>query len=191
MPKPSLPNCTVVPDKLDLRDRPYMPAIAVKPAAGMHPRLKLPVLNQGESSACTGFALASVVNYLLRTRTPRAPQVSPYMIYSMARRYDEFPGYTQDTGSSLRGAMKGWYKHGACRFDLWNQLEMPPAAQKAQDDWWWDAVQRPLGAYYRVDSRSVVDMQIALNEVGILYASAICHDTFHQLGSRPVPSEGS
>jgi hypothetical protein len=180
MPKSSLPNCTVVPDKLDLRDRPYMPAIAVKPDAKMDPRIKLPVLNQGESSACTGFALASVVNYLLRTRTPRAPQVSPFMIYSMARRYDEFPGYTQDTGSSLRGAMKGWYKHGACRFDLWNQFEMPPAAKKAQDDWWWDAVQRPLGAYYRVDSRSVVDMQVALNEVGILYASAFCHEGWMQ-----------
>ena len=41
--------------------------------------------------------------------------------------------------------------------------------------WWLDAVQRPLGAYYRVDTRSVTDMHVALNEIGILYASAVCH----------------
>jgi hypothetical protein len=37
------------------------------------------------------------------------------MLYSMARRYDEFAGQPGvDSGSSLRGAMKGWYKHGVC-----------------------------------------------------------------------------
>ena len=41
------------------------------------------------------------------------PRVSPYMLYAMARRYDEFPG-TADVGSSLRGAFKGWYHHGVC-----------------------------------------------------------------------------
>ncbi len=95
----------------------------------------------------------------------------------MARRYDEFPGDpTADTGSSLRGAMKGWYKHGVCSDKLWPTPEMPTAAvKKAADDWWLDAVRRPLGAYYRVDPRSVTDMQIALNEIGVLYASAACH----------------
>ena len=45
----------------------------------------------------------------------------------------------------------------------------------SRKDWWQDAVKRPLGAYYRVDHRSVTDMQIALNEIVILYASAACH----------------
>jgi len=98
------------------------------------------------------------------------------MIYSMARRYDEFPGSAADAGSSLRGAMKGWYRHGACRDRLWDGLKMPPAAARPDDDWWLDAARRPLGAYYRVDSRSVTDMHVALAEVGILYASAVCHD---------------
>jgi hypothetical protein len=142
----------------------------------MEPRLALPVLDQGSTSACTGFALASVVNYLLRThRDPRAPAISPFMLYSMARRYDEFPGSSRDTGSSVRGAMKGWYKHGACRFDLWRTLRMPPPEPTADTDWWQDAAQRPLGAYYRVDTRSVTDMHVALNDVGILYASAVTH----------------
>lgn len=170
----------VVPDHLDLRDRPYQPAIAIAPGPTLAPRHKdLPVLNQGQSNGCTGFALASVVYHLQREAGRKASEaaVSPYMLYSMARRYDEFPGNPNtDSGSSLRGAMKGWYKHGACASRLWASLDMPTAPVKsAKQDWWLDAVRRPLGAYYRVDPRSVADMHVALNEVGILYASAACH----------------
>ena len=170
-----IPKRNVVPDRLDLRDRSYMPSITVTPGNELSPKIDLPVLNQGNTNACTGFALSNVVNFLLRSWEPKAPQISPYMLYSMARRYDEFPGYKEDAGSSLRGAMKGWYKHGACRFDLWKKVEMPAAATRPEDDWWLDAAQRPLGAYYRVETRSITDMHMALNEVGILYASAICH----------------
>lgn len=166
----------IVPDQLDLRDRRYMPGLAAPPAARMDPRLALPVLDQGSTSACTGFALASIVNFLLRRhRDPKSPPISPFMLYSMARRYDEFPGSTKDTGSSLRGAMKGWFKHGACRTDLWPRLDMPKPATPPADDWWLDAARRPLGAYYRVDTRSITDMHVALHEVGIVYASVVCH----------------
>jgi len=170
----------VVPDHLDLRDRPYQPAVAIVPGPLMKPKYKdLPVLDQEQCNGCTGFALASVV-YLLQRGAGRKPlesRVSPYMLYSMARRYDEFPGNPDvDTGSSLRGAMKGWYKYGVCADKLWDQLDMPTApAKNAKKDWWLDAVRRPLGAYYRVDTRSVTDMHVALNETGILYASAACH----------------
>ena len=46
---------------------------------------------------------------------------------------------------------------------------------KCSDDWWLDAVWRPLGAYYRINTGSITDMHVALNEIGILYASAVCH----------------
>jgi hypothetical protein len=112
--------------------------------------------------------------------------MSPFMLYSMARRYDEFPDSArpraegkerdeEDTGSSLRGAMKGWYKHGVCRLDLWRGRDMPPPATRPEHDWWLDAARRPLGAYYRVDTRSVTDMHVGLHDVGILYASVVCH----------------
>lgn len=169
----------VVPDHLDLRDRIYLPAITVSPWPTLAPRYNLPVLNQGQTNGCTGFALASVVNHLQREAGRKATEaaVSPYMLYSMARRYDEFPGNPNvDSGSSLRGAMKGWYKHGVCSSKLWSSLSMPTGPVKsAKQDWWLDAVRRPLGAYYRIDTRSVTDMHVALNEVGILYASAACH----------------
>src|SRR6476659_1015857 len=91
----------VVPDRLDLRDRPYQPAIARAPGArfAAHDRLKLPGLDQGDTNACTGYALASIIRGLLRAagREPEAKAgVSPYMLYSMARRYDEFPGSEKD-----------------------------------------------------------------------------------------------
>ncbi|MCR5881341.1 C1 family peptidase [Rhizobacter sp. J219] len=117
-----------------------------------------------------------MVEHLLRSSgREKTPAISSFMLYSMARRYDEFPGSVQDKGSSLRGALKGWFKHGACREALFDDLAMPPASQKIEDDWWFDAVKRPLGAYYRIDTRSLSDMHAALNEVGILYASAGCH----------------
>lgn len=170
------PRRNIVPDRLDLRDRPYVPVLHEPPPPAMAPQVELPVLDQGSTNACTGFALATVVNFLLRKhRDPKTPPMSPFMLYSMARRYDEFPGAAADGGSSLRGAMKGWYRHGVCRLDLWDRPDMPLPAAKPEDDWWLDAARRPLGAYYRVDTRSVTDMHVALHDVGVLYASAVCH----------------
>jgi hypothetical protein len=168
----------VVPDRLDLRDRPYMPPVAVIPGQQLHPRFDPPVLDQGQTNACTGFALASVVFLLQRAarRQPSDCRVSPFMLYSMARRDDEFPGNPDaDTGSSARGAMKGWFKYGACADALWPASRTPRPVADPRKDWWLDAVRRPLGAYYRVDTRSVTDMHVALHEVGVLYVTAACH----------------
>ncbi|MET0335429.1 MAG: C1 family peptidase [Rhizobacter sp.] len=164
------------PDPPDARDRPFRPQVSLPPAATLFPALPLPIKNQGDTNACTGFGLALVVEHLLRSaKRERTPAISSFMLYSMARRYDEFPGSVQDKGSSLRGALKGWYKHGACGETLFPELDMPPASRNISEDWWFDAVKRPLGAYYRIDTRSLSDMHAALNEVGILYASAGCH----------------
>jgi hypothetical protein len=183
-PKPSKPGAAAAkaargirrvarPDVVDFRDRPFRPNVSVTPALTRFPDIMLPVKHQGETNACTGFALSLVVEYLLRRSGREAKaEISPYMLYSMARRYDEFPGSVRDTGSSARGALKGWYKHGACRFALFKTIEVPPASNSLDDDWWFDAVRRPLGAYYRIDPKSIVDMHAALNEVGILYVTS-------------------
>jgi hypothetical protein len=110
------------------------------------------------------------------------------MLYSMARRYDEFPGASEDTGSSLRGAMKGWYKHGVCVDTLWRKEPMPPPAKSSVEDWWQDGAKRPLGAYYRVETRSASDMHAALNDVGIIYASALCHSGWEE-GFKLTPAQ--
>ena len=165
----------VFPDSVDFRDRLYAPSVRSRPPAVLEPATPIPVLDQGETSACTGFALASVLHWFLMSESPQAQRVSPFMLYSMARRYDEFRGSKEDSGSSVRGALKGWYKHGASSRDLWPALAMPAVPSDPSKDWWGDAVRRPLGAYYRVDPRAIADMHVALAEVGILYASALCH----------------
>lgn len=174
---------TAVTDRLDLRDRPYMPDVSLAPPPRLNSLAGVPLapLDQGQTNACTGFALARVVDYLLhRARRRRECPVSPFMLYSMARRYDEFPGYKADEGSSLRGALKAWYKHGACSSSHWRAPAMPPANPDPAKDWWQDSARRPLGAYYRVDTRSVTDMHVALRDVGVLYASAIGHQGWDQ-----------
>jgi len=172
---------SAVPDALDFRDRAYVPAIAVAPPLSLHPSSMLKrVLDQEETQACTGYALASLIDYLLlRAKRPQQGPVSPRMLYSMARRYDEWPGSTEDSGSSIRGALKGWFKHGACAYRLWDDSYppelLPPAHPDPKQDWWHDALLRPLGAYYRVDKDSISDMHAALTEAHAIYASANTH----------------
>jgi hypothetical protein len=165
----------VRPDALDFRDLPFRANVALAPQARLFPSIRLPVKDQTNTNACTGFALSRVVEHLLRQARRPAATVSPYMLYSMARRYDEFPG-SKDEGSSLRGALKGWFKHGVCADAMWRTgIEMPPVPDDPKKDWWLEAVNRPLGAYYRIAARSIADIHCALNEVGVVYASAVCH----------------
>ena len=127
------------PDRIDLRDRIYLPPL--RSLAHEFPEshyvtkyfsmYKILVLDQGKEGACTGFGLACAINYLLWWRAlmkheaeqpnkkfnPPA-QVSQRMLYHLARFYDEWPGEDYE-GSSCRGAVKAWYKHGVCSLKLW------------------------------------------------------------------------
>lgn len=188
-------NLVARPDRVDFRDRPYLPPLRSLPPL-WPPRNIIErnlkdygkyILDQGTEGACTGFGLAAVINFiywsawrercLMAKLTPedplleeRPPQVSPSMLYSNAKLYDEWEGKDYE-GSSCRGAMKGWHKHGVCEHDLWK------ANAKMQNTGWAnDAAKRPLGAYYRVDAKSIADMQAALFEVRSLYCSATVHD---------------
>lgn len=167
-----------LPDPADFRDVLFVPTLAEVPIR--MPREDyiawgVPVLDQGVEGACTGFGLATVAHYLLRRRRVVADsvEVSPRMFYEMAKRYDEWEG--QDyIGSSARGAMKGWHKHGVCSREIWpyapasTDLDFTDVRAR-------DACARPLGAYFRVNHQDIVAMHTALAEVGILYASAIVH----------------
>ncbi|MBH9552282.1 C1 family peptidase [Inhella gelatinilytica] len=192
----------VRPDRLDLRDRPYRPPLGNLPPcfpsdaelAAFLPRYAQAghVLNQGEDGACTGFGLAAVIN-TLRFRAHEAdaaeppPRVSPAMLYRVAQLYDEWPGEDYE-GSSCRGALKGWHRHGVCRESLWPYLapgHKPGAAPPLEDptapldprrNWDVDALACVLGVYYRVDQRAIVDVQAAIRECGALLASAVVHD---------------
>jgi hypothetical protein len=127
------------------------------------------VLDQGQEGACTGFALAAVIDSL-NQRRGRDIRVSPRMLYEMARRHDEWPGDDYE-GSSLRGAIRGWRNMGVCREELWpyrrqvGRLTVPRAK---------DARNNTIGAYYRLRPE-ISDFHAALNEVGAIVVSAQVH----------------
>ncbi len=163
------------PDSTDFRDRIFEPTLIEVPTTwplSEYKKTRPVILDQGEEGACTGFGLAAVSNYLLRTRDryPDATPVSAKMLYEMAKRYDEWSGEDYD-GSSARGAMKGWHKHGVCADELWKRDQSNRLTAKRAAD----AATRPLGAYYRVNHKDLVAMHAAMAEVGILYASAMVH----------------
>ena len=171
----------VKPDAVDLRDWLYRPTIAAAPPLELWPHNPRPTSDQSDTSACTGFSLALVIEYLLeRARRPVEP-ISGHMLYSMARRYDEWSENDEkDEGSSLRGGLKGWARHGASAARLWASLEAPKATND-EDDWWLDSVKRPMGAYYRLTLDAFTDIQIALMESGAVYASALTHGGWDEL----------
>lgn len=179
-------------DALDLRDWLYRPRIGQAPPGTLLPTRLQAVSNQGRTSACTGFALATVIEYLLDRAGRQVEAISGNMLYDMARRYDEWAGNDeQDQGSSLRGALRGWFYHGASAEALWSGKTMPEASLD-EGDWWLDAVKRPLGAYFRVDTDMIPDIHSALAEAGVLYASALTHAGWdalhHATPSRPPSS---
>jgi hypothetical protein len=185
-------------DTLDFRDHMYVPTLVEVPperpladylATYEKKRAKLEILDQGKEGACTGFGLAAVANFLLATRAvqpDRTPRVSPWMLYDLARRYDEWPGEDYE-GSSARGAMKGWHKHGVCVKDLWSTRGPSTApANKPAADPWSEALTRPLGAYFRVNHKDLVAMHAALTEVGILYATSDVHAGWDDVGPNGI-----
>ncbi|PYP77026.1 MAG: hypothetical protein DMD35_16810 [Gemmatimonadetes bacterium] len=180
-----------VPDRVDIRDWLYQPRLTALPDQVVNCDLVTHILDQGQEGACTGFALAGVINYLLGMR--RMPsRVSPYMLYRLARRYDEWPGEEYE-GSSARGAMKGWVRHGVCDLDAWPD-------SKPKSDHLLEMVERdgrsvtvadlaratPGGAFYRINHRDVRDMHAALAEVGILYCTLMVHEGWDEPGPERV-----
>ena len=175
-------------DVPDIRDRIYEPTLNSLPTV-MPPPRNLYIMNQGSEGSCTGFALAAVVNLLLRNFKPASPAakqtVSPHMLYTMARRYDEWPGDKYE-GSSLRGALRGFYNTGSCSELLWPTREQDELTVDAAKD----ARQRALGAYYRLRP-TLSDYHAAISETGVVYVSASVHPGWdHPAKGRIEPRAG-
>lgn len=214
MPTNTIDNRTfdARPDRIDYRDRIYNPPLVCLPEQyppmefiethlADYTRVHKLILNQGQEGACTGFGLAAVINYLLwkkhldeeiktGKKSPKMAKVSQRMLYHMARIYDEWPGEDYE-GSSCRGAMKGWYRHGVCTDQFWPYKSKFVAPK---DGWQQDAAKRPLGAYYRINKDSIADMQAAIREVGAIYVSAKVHqgwflDSFSTLPVIPMKAD--
>jgi hypothetical protein len=170
-------------DDSDARDYIFQPSLSLLPPAVDH-RGYGPVLDQLTEGACVGFALATVINVSLnlrdrstspKRRGKKADPVSPRMLYEMARRYDEWKGENYE-GTSPRGAMKGWHKHGVTTEKSWpyfvkgkgSDRELTPDRAR-------DALRRPIGAYYRIIDADVSHVQAAIVEGDAVLASSWVH----------------
>jgi len=168
-----------MPDRVDLRDWFYQPSLAPLPDQIVNCDRVPEILDQGQEGACTGYALAAVINFHLDQRHIRR-RASERMLYEMARRYDEWPGEDYE-GSSARGGIKGWCAHGVCPRELWKPTLHGPThltPQRAAA-----ALGTPGGAYYRVQHRQVRDMHSALHEAGILYCTLMVHEGWGEVGN--------
>ena len=188
-PAGKLHKFDAVPDRVDVRDWFYQPSLRSLPDVMVNCHLVDKPLDQGQEGACTGYALAAVINCLLRQRDIER-SVSPKMLYDMARRYDEWPGESY-SGSSARGAMKGWIRHGVVTSDRWPdsnedlsylQAVIPGTKRTVADE----ALQTPGGAFYRVSHREVRHMHAALGELGVLYCTLMVHDGWQEPAGAPV-----
>lgn len=164
----------ILPDLPDVRDRIYQPTL--RPVnAQVLPAINFPIRDQRSSSACTGFALAQVIDFLTQGDADR-PAVSARMLYEMAKRNDEWTGSAYE-GSSVRGALSGFFRNGVCSADL--------APDDGNGEWVLtyemnkNAQESRLGAYYRLQP-DISDYHAVLNELGAIYASAQIHSNWEK-----------
>ncbi len=172
MPNPNF-KTNVEQDFPDNRDWIYRPNLK-QLATTIEPPKNLVILNQGEESACTGFAMAATINYLKGATTKKKTQVSARMLYEMAKRNDEWPKENYD-GSSLRGAIHGWKNSGVCSEKKWLYSDDEDKKGELTIERAKAARTNTIGSYYRL--RPVLaDFHAALAETGIIAVSAKVHN---------------
>ena len=165
---------SAIQDAPDLRDFPFEPSLK-KLKKRIDPPSDLIILDQKHEGACTGFGLAAIIN-LLNDQRGEKVQVSPRMLYEMAKLHDEWPGEGY-AGSSCRGAIKGWYNMGVCSDSDWKYVVNSPESLTVERAKL--ARKNTIGAYYRVQPR-ISDFHAAINEGGAIFCSAKTHDGWQQ-----------
>lgn len=157
------------PDIVDLRDREYEPSLVALKQQYLPLPGSLHVRDQGESPACTGFALASVID-----RQSGQPPVSAAMLFAMARLHDDLPD-AEHAGSTLRGALKGFFNNGVCFEEdaAFADAPNPPPFQLTAT-----LAERArtisLGAYYRLN-HEINDYHTAIVDAEAVIVSARVH----------------
>ncbi len=191
-------------DLFDAADHCYDPPLLTLPSVSLPTQIHRQLIgsdhryvrDQGVNPYCTAMALASVIDYLVLDRASRSAGVqfpinvssssstseqevrcSVRMLYEMAKAFDEYPD-DDNKGSSLRGAIKGFFHNGVYRrpYDFEKDTdELDPFR-----DWMLDiqtakeSRQTVLGRYLRIVPR-LLDYQSAIIDAGIIYVSATIH----------------
>jgi hypothetical protein len=168
------------PDPIDQRDFIYRSSLAQLPAGYINEGClshHLLVRSQGNEGSCVGQSIASLIDLqnISRERSEDTlhQPISARFLYQNARLYDHEQDYTLP-GSSLRGAIKGFYHNGACTNDTAPYI--PKQKQfRINSAMRTEAKAVSLGTYYRL--RHVLNSyHCALLEADAILCSAIIHD---------------
>lgn len=169
-------------DAEDLRDLVYRPALAPLPAKHFPEELNLlgdtPVIkirDQRDSSQCTGYALAALIDIQRVETNGHADPVEPVsasMLYELGRLVSFGTSGSTPGRLSLRSTIKGFYHNGVCLESLWQDED--PLIQMTVDRAK-NARSIALGTYYRVQ-QYLPDYHNALYEGKAIVASARVHD---------------
>ncbi|WP_420862649.1 C1 family peptidase [Algirhabdus cladophorae] len=160
-------------DVIDLRDRYYVPSLVPLRADVVPNHTDLNIRDQFDEGACTGFALAAVVD-CQRRREGLPGHVSTRMLFEMARLHDDLPD-PEAAGSTLRGALKGFFHNGVC-----DEVDAPYLLGADATGWDLDietahkARDVTLGSYFRLN-HEINDYHAAINEAGAVIASGKIH----------------
>ena len=160
-----------VKDVPDIRDRYYEPSL-IQLKHKIDNRKFAFIRDEGEEGACTGFGLAAAIDVINRKNKLGTFKPSARMLYEMAKKHDEWPG-ERYSGSSCRGAIRGWKNMGVCAESDW-RFDSKKAGVLTIDRAW-EARKNALGSYYRLRPE-INDYHAALNEVDAIYVSADVHD---------------
>jgi len=166
---------TVRPDVTDLRDRYYRPSLVPLAREVVPGPEDLHIRNQYRESTCTAFA--AVIDRQSRALFDAGarPRVSPRMLWEMARLHDDLPDRTQ-RGSTLRGALKGFFHNGVCQEDDAPYTPPPGTPPFRFTTTLADRARGiSLGAYFRLD-HEINDYHSAINEAGSVIAAARLHE---------------
>ncbi len=172
------------PDPIDQRDFLYKPSLVDVPARAFNSEctdLKFRVKEQGAEGSCVGQALASLIEIQnlprFRSGADVPARISARFLYSNAQLYDHHPDDSLE-GSSLRGAIKGFYHNGACDEKL-ARYRVLDERFKVKNNMWHDARRVALGTYFRLE-HILNHYHCALQESGSILCSAIIHNGWNQ-----------
>ena len=151
---------SVSPDSVDFRDRPVYAAGGTRTRATDTPSAVFaPSDTQPGQHRCLHglWPLRDPVIHVLLSRRDKklAAQVAPFMLYGMARHYDNLPGTNAANGSC---PAVGRSKPGSSMAPATSTSGPSSAEPKptGKVDWWDDGVRRPLGAHdFRVEPPAV------------------------------------
>jgi hypothetical protein len=134
------------------------------------------VQDQCSTAGGAAYGLATVANLMELRKNGFRPLgkslVSTSMLFHFACLQEGRSA--DDRGVSCRSALAGWLKNGLCRAVDW-PLETEGGSASTPDVWRPAALQRPLAGYYRIPTHAIYDIQTALLNFGVVYASVLVH----------------